>query len=124
MAVTPSRHLAGQLEADDLRREHVDRLAEHDRFRLDPADAPPQHAEPVDHRRVAISADQAIRIGHETAVFPPLLDDLCQILQVDLVYDTGGWRHDAEVVERLLTPLQELVTLTVPLELALGIEEQ
>jgi hypothetical protein len=43
---------AAELEADDLRHEHRDRLTEHGRLGLDPADAPAEHPEPVDHRRV------------------------------------------------------------------------
>ena len=40
------------------------------------------------------------------------------------MHDAGGRRHDAEVVERLLAPLQELVALAVALELALGVVEE
>ena len=35
-----------------------------------------------------------------------------------------GGRHDAEVIERLLAPLEELVAFAVALELALGVVEQ
>jgi hypothetical protein len=45
-------HRTGEAEADDLRHEHRDRLAELRRFRLDPAHAPAQHPEAVHHRRV------------------------------------------------------------------------
>jgi hypothetical protein len=38
------------------------------------------------------------------------------------VHDAGGRRHDAEVVERLLAPLEELVALAVALELDLGVD--
>ena len=40
------------------------------------------------------------------------------------MHDAGRRRHDAEVVERLLAPLQELVALAVALELALGVIEE
>ena len=36
--------------------------------------------------------------------------------------DPGRRRHDAEVVERLLAPLEERVALAVALELALGVD--
>ena len=72
---------AGQLEADDLRHEHRERLAEHRRLGLDPADAPAEHAEPVDHRRVRVGADE--RVGERLAV--ALLDDAGEELEVDLV---------------------------------------
>ncbi len=42
---------------------------------------------------------------------------LGEILEVDLVADAGARRHDAEVVEGLLAPAQELVALAVALEL-------
>ena len=74
---------AGQLEADDLRHEHRERLAEHRRLGLDPADAPAEHAEAVHHRRVRVGADE--RVGERLAV--ALLDDAREELEVDLVHD-------------------------------------
>src|SRR3954452_22378200 len=46
------RPRAAHLEADDRGDDHRERLPEHRRLRLDPAGAPAEHAEPVDHRRV------------------------------------------------------------------------
>ena len=100
VAVAPSGRLPGEVEADDLRQQHVDRLAEHHGLGFDPADAPADHAEPVDHRGVAVGSDQRVRIEH--AVLVP--DDLGEILQVDLVDDADGGRHDPEVVECLTDP--------------------
>ena len=45
-------HRSGEPEADDLRNEHRDRLAEHGGFGFDPADAPADHAQAVHHRGV------------------------------------------------------------------------
>ena len=56
------RQLAVQLEADDFRDEHRHRLAEHRRFGFDAADAPAEHAEAVDHRRVRVGADERVGI--------------------------------------------------------------
>ena len=53
---------AGQVHADDVRREEIDRLAEHARLGFDAADAPADDAEAVDHRRVRIRADQRVGI--------------------------------------------------------------
>ena len=53
---------AGELEADDLGDQHRDRLAQHGGLGLDAADAPAQHAQPVDHRRVRVGADQRVGI--------------------------------------------------------------
>ena len=53
---------AAQLEADDLRDQHRHRLAEHRRLGLDPADAPAEHAEAVDHRRVRVGPDERVGV--------------------------------------------------------------
>ena len=62
------RQLAAELEADHLRQEHRDGLAEHRRLGLDAADAPADDADAVDHRRVAVGADDGVgwreRRGH------------------------------------------------------------
>jgi hypothetical protein len=60
--------LAGHLEADDLGDQHRDRLAEHRRLGLDPADTPSEHTEPVDHRRVTVGADAGVGVGNHRAV--------------------------------------------------------
>ena len=61
------RELADRAHADHdrLRQEH--RLAEHRGFRLDTADAPPEHAEAVDHRRVRVGADERVGERHPVA---------------------------------------------------------
>ena len=53
---------AGQVNAHDIRREKINRLAEHARFGFDAADAPADDAEAVDHRRVRIGADERVGI--------------------------------------------------------------
>ena len=59
---------AGQMHADHVRREEINRLAEHARLGLDAADAPADDAEAVDHRRVRIRADQRVGIINAVAV--------------------------------------------------------
>ena len=120
VAVAPSGSVPGQLEADDLRDEHRERLAEHRRLGLDPADAPAEHAEAVHHRRVRVGADE--RVGEGPAV--PLLDDAREELEVHLVDDPRPRRHDLEVAEALLAPAQERVALAVPLELELDVARE
>ena len=110
---------AGEAEADDLRHEHGDRLAEHRRLGLDAADAPAEHAEPVDHRRVRVGADERVRERHAGA----LVHDAREELEVDLMDDPGARGDDLEVVEGPLAPAQERVALAVPLELELGVPE-
>ncbi len=115
----PLRKLTREAEADHLRHEHRDRLAEHRRLGLDPADAPAEHAEAVDHRRVRIGADEGVRERLPVA----RLDDAREVLEVDLVDDAGVRGDDLEVVERALAPAQERVPLAVSLELELGVPE-
>ena len=109
------RDLAGQLEADDLRDEHGDRLAQHGSLGLDAADAPAQDAQAVFHGGVGVGTDTSIRVRQALVVE----DDAGQVLDVDLVNNAGSRRNDAEVGEVLRTPAQELVALLVALVLDL-----
>ena len=109
-----------QFETDDFRREHVNRLAEHDRFGLNSADAPADNAEAVDHCRVAVRADQAVRIRDTVSRH----DHSRQVLQVDLMHDTGRRRDNPEIVKGLLTPAEELIPLLVPLKFFVDVELQ
>ncbi len=117
VAVAPSGQGAHELESDDLRDEHRDRLAEHRGLGLDPADSPAEHAEPVDHRRVRVRSDERVREGDALSV----LHDPGEELEVDLVDDARARRNDLEVGERPLPPAQERVALPVALELELGV---
>ena len=94
------RHRARELEADDLRDEHRHGFAEHRRLGLDSADAPAEHAEPVDHRRVRIRADERVRERLAVA----RLDHAREELEVDLMDDARVRRDDLEVVEGRLSP--------------------
>ena len=91
------RQFAVQLHADDLRRDHVNRLAEHASLCLDPADAPTYDAEPVDHRRVRIGADQRIREREVIAH----LHHFREVLKIHLMHDANGRRHNIEILECL-----------------------
>ena len=113
--------LAVELEAEHLRDEHRHRLAEHRRLGLDAADAPAEHAEAVDHRRVRVGADERVGVGVAVVVDE---DHAREVLEVDLVDDPGVGRHDREAVEGVLAPAQERVALVVALELALGVEAE
>ena len=98
---------AVQPDAEHRRDEHRNGLAEHGGLGFDAADAPPHHAETVDHRGVRIGSDERIWIGHRPPGAVVLDDDPCQILEVDLMDDARIGRHDAEVAERVLAPPQE-----------------
>ena len=54
--------LAVELETDHFGDQHRHRLAEHRGLGFDAADAPREHADAVDHRRVRIGPDRRIRI--------------------------------------------------------------
>ena len=118
------RQLAAQPEADHLGDQHRERLAEHGRLGLDAADAPAQHAQPVDHGGVRIGADQRVREGEQ---LPPLACACVtttrgQVLEVHLVHDAGVGRHHAEALEGLLPPAQEGVALPVARLLQFGVD--
>ena len=113
----PFGERTGQAEPDHLRDEHRERLAQHRRLGLDPADAPAEHTEPVDHGRVRVGADQRVRERLPVA----RLDHAGQVLEVDLVDDPRAGRDDLQVGERLLSPAQEGIALPVALELELDV---
>ena len=91
---------AVEVHADHVGQEEIDRLAEHRRLRLDPADSPADDSEPVDHRRVRVGADQRVGIQHAV-----LLEHAArQELEVHLVADAEPRRHDPQAVECLRSP--------------------
>ena len=106
-------HFAGQFETDHLGHQHIQRLAKHVGFGLDAADAPADDAQAVDHRRVAIGADQRIGQGHVFAVDLPHERHFGEVFQIHLVHDANVRRHHAEIVERFLAPTQKLVPLAI-----------
>ena len=81
------RKLPGEPEADHLRDEHGDGLAEEHGLRLDPADAPAKDSQAVDHGRVRVCADQRVREGKRAPALLSRLDDAGQVLEVHLVDD-------------------------------------
>ena len=109
-------------EAEHLGDQHRHRLAEHRRLGLDPAHAPAEHAEAVDHRGVGVGSQQRVGVG--LAAGGVVEHDPGEVLEVDLVDDPGVGRDDREVLERPLAPAQEQVALLVALELALGVQAE
>jgi hypothetical protein len=85
--------LALEAEADDLGREHVDGLAEHDGLGLDAAHAPADDAQAVDHGGVAVGADAGVGIRHRLAAGLLGPARLGEVLEVHLVDDARGGRH-------------------------------
>jgi hypothetical protein len=92
------------------------RLAEHRRFRLDPAHPPAENSQPVDHGGVRIGPNQ--RIGKENG-FGALLfrtHHLGEEFQIHLVNDSGSRRNHPEIRKSLLAPTQKLITLAIALK--------
>ncbi len=102
-----------EVDADNLGDEEGDGLPEHAGFGFDPADAPANDAESVDHGRVRVGADEGVGVINAVLGENPFRE----ILEVHLVDDTDTGRHDREGLESLLTPLEELVALAVADEL-------
>ncbi len=105
--------------------QHRHRLPQHRRFRLDPAHAPAQHPQPVDHRGVRVGPHQGVGIRLHRPALPVTGEDHArQVLQVHLVHDPRVRRHDSEVAERRLSPAQERIALLVALEFEVGVDEE
>ena len=117
-------NLTSQFEADHFGHQHIQRLAEHVRFCFDTAHTPSEHTETIDHRRVRIRTDKSIRASNRAVLIFSQCDNASEVFQVDLVNDTDVGRDDAEVIERLLAPTQELVAFLVTLEFDLDIANQ
>ena len=103
-----------EADADDVRDPHGDRLAEHRRLGLDPAGAPAEDGEAVDHRGVAVGSDEGVGKGDVAAAGAGRGPHRArQVFQVDLVADAGSGRHDAEIVEGALAPAQKGVAFAI-----------
>jgi hypothetical protein len=94
----------------DLRHAQHDPLPEHRSERLDPADAPGEHTEPVHHGGVRVGADQCV--GRQQITVES--DDLCEMLDVDLVHDACAGGDDGDALEGAPCPLEKSVALRVP----------
>jgi len=119
----PGPETTFEADADHPGYLHRQRLAQHHRLSLDAADAPGEHAQRVDHRRVAVGTDQRVRPGDRCAAVARLrrLDYLGKELKVDLVQDAAAWRHHAKVRQALLRPPDKPVALRVAPEVDLEV---
>ena len=84
---------AGKPHADHLRHPQHHRHAEHDALGLQPADAPAQHADAVDHRSVAVGADQRVGDSGATPFSSQIVTTVasCSRLMVCMIPVPGGW---------------------------------
>ncbi len=104
--------LAGHLETDDLRQQHGGGLTQHARLGFNAADAPADHAQPVDHGGVRIGADHGIGIGGAIHGH----DYRREVFEIHLMHDAGIGRHGAEILKRRLAPAQERIALLIALK--------
>ena len=111
------RELAFHVNPDDVGCEEVDGLSQHPGLGLDAAHTPRDDSQPVDHRRVGIGPDQAVRVVDAIL----LHDSLRQVFEIDLMDDADARRDDLEPVERLHAPLEEFVSLAIARELDLHV---
>ena len=83
-------------------------MPEHRGLRFDAADTPAQHAEPADHRRVAVGAEKRIRArqGHPRRLFQQ--HHRRQPFQIELMHDAAARRDQADVREGPGAPFEEL----------------
>ena len=113
-----------ELEADDFGNQHGEGLAEHGGFGLDPADAPAEDAEAIDHGGVRVGADERIGVGLHPAAGGHAANHASEIFEIDLMADAGVRRNNFEILKSLLAPAEERVTLDVALEFELGVEAE
>src|SRR6476620_1740516 len=104
------------MNSNHIRRQEVNRLAQHRRFRFDTTHAPTNNAETIDHRRVRISADERVR-----KVDRLLPNILREVLEIHLVADADARRNHTETIKRLRAPFEKLVTRTIAFELHLHV---
>ena len=105
---------AGEAQPDDRWDQHRGGLAEHRGLGLDAADAPAEHAEAVDHRRVRVGADERCRRRPRRRARRRRATRYSRLTWWQMPMPG---RHDAEVLEGALRPLEEGVALDVALVL-------
>jgi len=73
---------------------------------------------------MAVRTDQRIGVSYLCAVVRRQMHHIRQVFQIHLMHNAGCRRHHAEVVEGFLAPLEELIPLTISLELPLRVVVQ
>ena len=92
--------------------------AEADAFGFQASDAPAEHADPVDHGRVAVGAYQGVRVCAVGS--GPTCDahHRRQSLEIERVHDARAGRMHAHAAQRARRPLHEPVPLGIACDLA------
>src|SRR5690606_4550448 len=81
-----------ELDPHYVGRKNVKRLAQHSGFGFNAAHAPSNHPNAIDHRRVAVGADQSV--GVVNVVGCVVMHAACQVFEVDLVHNAKPRRHN------------------------------
>ncbi len=93
------------MDADDIRSQEINRLAQHRRFGFNAANAPTNHAQTIDHRGMRIGADQTVRIIY--SMLSP--NAFGEVFEIHLMTNTDPRRDHAEAVKGLHAPLEKLI---------------
>ena len=107
------RNCALEFEADNLGNKHRNGLPEHRRLGFDTADTPAKDTESIDHRGVRIRSDTRIGERDRQTINIARIHNLREVFDVDLVNNSGSRWDDLKVVERRLSPSEELITLAI-----------
>src|SRR4030088_670327 len=110
------------MDSHHFRSQEIDRLGTHTRFPFDPPDPPADDAEPIDHRGMRIGSNQRVWVTNLAFRGESTEHTVSQVLQSHLMHDANSGRHNAERLERLLTPLQKFVTFTITFKLIFELE--
>ena len=111
------RQLTSQVNPDDLRNREIGSFSQHSCFCFDTPNTPTEDSDTIDHGRVAVCTEHGIRV--KLAIL--FDDDITEEFNIDLVNDTSSWRHSPIVIKGLFSPLEELVTLIITLELQINV---
>ncbi len=95
-----------------------------DGLSFNPTNAPAHDSNSVNHRCVGVGSDQRVGVGYEPSIGFFGDDQPSQVLEVDLVTDSGIRRDNPEIVKTPLGPFQKGVSLRVPLIFLLRIFPQ
>ena len=104
---------SGELETHYPRNQHRYGLAQHGGLCFDSPNAPAENSQAVDHRGVRVRAHTGVRERLNRAGHLFGIRNFGEVLDVHLVDDAGSWWHNLEVVESVLTPTKELVSLAI-----------
>jgi hypothetical protein len=102
--------LASKLKSDHFRQDHSDGFAEHDCFGFNTTDTPASHTQTINHSGMGVCAYERVRVEDLLVI---LHDHTGQMLKIDLMDNTGARWGDGEVLEGILSPLEELKTFVV-----------